>query len=428
MCGARFPSHTAPVRDLPVLFSLALAANDDSLATAMLTRWLTTAQTDSQHTRILMAALNGYLTATPARIGAARALVAGAVGTNPTGTSPSAPNPSAGRARLWLELHLALLTFWASERPDAPERAEEADSMLHFVRTGQAAGLSGVEQQLVVSKCYTALMSVASLRHIRAPDSVLMALAQRAKTDLDAISPDTVWYSATPKGNLPRGSRIAPAGRSAAAMRAAGYVMQTEQIEKRDATVAKIARDLAPAGVMLGDSARRSQPLHAQLWLPTGAGTVRVSPGTLELRYRLTKGCVTSYSEPLWTEGCSAPLAQLQQWQHTYGSRLRLTVVTPLYGHTLYAGPQAPAEEAQTVGWYVRDFWHLPATVALLPRASETMQRQEQRQLPPPALEVIDDAGHVLYRGAMLESRSDDNTPFLSALFAHVFASEPHTP
>jgi hypothetical protein len=381
MCVARFPIHTATARDLPTLFAVALAAGEDSVANVVLERQLAAAPADSQRTRVLLAALNAYLAATPARVDAARALVARASGPGPASAGAS------GAARLWLDLHLTLLNFWALERPDAPERMQLADSILQFMRDSRAVGITGAEQQFLVGESYRALMSVAYLTHVDAPDSVLLHLAQQAKVDLSRIPRDS------------------------------------QDRSRKAQTLLKIVNEFAPAGsVVLSDSARLNRSLNAQLWLPPGADTVRAVPGTLSLRYHLHPRCILNYEAPLWDPVCSTPLAQLQQWQQAYGSKLRMTIVASGHGHALYAGPQTPAEEAKTIAWYVRDYWHLPAVIALLPQMTKE-EEQRQRNMPHSVLEVIDGAGRVLYRGEMMEDGMPDNSFFLTALMAHVLAS-----
>jgi hypothetical protein len=100
-----------------------------------------------------------------------------------------------------------------------------------------------------------------------------------------------------------------------------------------------------------------------------------------------------------------------------------MTVIARMHGHALYAGPQTPAEEAYTIAWYVRDYWHLPAAVALLPSRTPAEQPW-QSDTSEPELEVIDEAGRVLYRGDVLEAGTQDEiAPLLLAVLAHVFTS-----
>lgn len=374
MCVARFPVQKAAGRDLPTLFALALAAGEDSLADVVLGRRIATAPADSQRTQVLLGSLNAYLRAAPARVDAARALVARASKPGAAGADAS------GAARLWLDLQLTLLSFWASERPDAPERTQVADSILRFVRDNRAVGISTAQKHFLVSESYRALMSVAYLTHVESPDSALLAIARQAQADL---------------GGNPAAS-------------------QTQNTD----TLRKIVRAFAPDGsVVVSDSERVSRSLGAQLWIPPGADTAAAAPGTVSLRYHLSPVCVTNYEAPSWNPICSAPLVQLQQWQQAYGSKLQLTMVASAQGHALYSGPQTPAEEAKTIAWYVRDYWHFPAAVALLPQM--TMEEQRRQTTPYPFLEVIDDRGRVLYHGGMMEKDKPDNSAFLTTLIAH---------
>jgi hypothetical protein len=414
-CAARFSIRTVAVRDLPAFFVLALAAGEDSLANAVLSRQLAVAPTDSQRTWVLAAALDAYLAATPARIDAAHMLV----------TRDSGVGPTDRAARFWLKLHLALLNFWGMEHPDAFERVQMADSILRFVRDNQAVGLTAEEKQFLVGESYRALMSVAYLTHVSAPDSALLQLAQQAKDDLTRIPPDTVWYNPrySPQKDGPGGPDIRPAGRSAAALREAGYKTRVAGRDWHTTMLPELVREFAPSGsVVIGDSVRHSRPLHALLWLPPGTDTAHNPSGTLEVRYRLTDACLSEYTAPLWDVSCSTPLLQLQQWLKIYGAQLHLTAVSMVHGHALYAGPQTPLQEAQTIAWYVRDYWHLPARVALLPPPSAKERRQHASV---PAFEVIDDAGQVIYRGSIIGEGMQNDIPFLNALLMHALAPVP---
>lgn len=414
-CGARFSAHMAAARDLPALFTLALAEREDALADTILTRELTSVSTDSQRTQIFTMALNQYLAASPARIDAAKALIARASG-----------GPPVRGAQLWLMLHRALLTFWASERPDAPERAETADSIIQFIRNGRASGIANREKQFLVQDSYRALMSVAYLTHVDTPDSVLLRIAGQARTDLSRIPLDTLWYNPKDlRGGNPEVDAD-PAGRSASAMREAGYAMRVAGRDWRAVSSAELVQALSPAGsVVSNDATRQNHPPRAQLWVPAGADTLHPPAGGVTLRYHLNDNCRIDVAALKYPDVCSAPLAQLQQWEQTYGPKIQLTIVTPLQGHALYAGIQTPVQEAETMAWYIHEYWHLHAALALLPLASgDAQQRQD------PRLEIIGPSGRVIYQGAMMEDAQKqdgmfDNAPFLTALLVHALAPSP---
>jgi hypothetical protein len=347
-----------------------LAAGEDSLADTVLSRQLATVNTDSARARLFTAALADYLTASPARVGAAQGLLDRA---QRLGIS------SAGRERLWVQLHRALLDFWEQTRPDAPERAQEADSILEFVRGGHAGHLSDQERQQVVRQCYQALMSVAYLTHPAAPDSVLIQLAQHAQDDLVRVGGSN-W---------------------------------------RDATLPHIVRRFAPEGaVVLSEAARRPAPVVAQVLLPADADTT-LEPGIIAVRYQPIPRCLVDYEALLYNSVCTTLMTQLQHWQETYAPRLRITFATPSFGHAVYSGPLSPQEEAQRIAWYVRDYWHIPATVALL--APLSPKDWELGAGTTSKLEITDGAGRVIYRGKLTEHgmRQADPRPFLSALLAH---------
>lgn len=419
-CIAPFTVRTLPARELRSLFVLALAAGKDSLAESVLDRQVVAATTDSARVRLFAAALADYLAASPARVDAARALLVRA-------QRPGGVN-AANIGRLWVQLHLALLDFWERTRPDAPERAQAADSILTFVREGHATSLLGKERQEAVMQCYQVLMSVAYLIHPDAPDSALLQLAQHAKDDLSWIPPDTTWYDPNwkPGSASHRASADVPAqGRSAKAMRAAGYKALVSGINWHDVPLPRIVSEFAPEGaVVLSDSARRPEPVVARVLLPADADTT-LKPEMIAVRYQPIPSCLVNYDAPLYDLACTMPMTQLQRWRETYGSRLRLTVVAPSFGHAVYSGPLSPQQEAQRIAWYVRDYWHIPATVALrAPLSPEELQRGAGRAS---TLEITDGVGRVIYRGPLTKAgmRQVDRVPFLSALLAHANGAIP---
>lgn len=414
-CVAQFSLRTTSVQDLPSLFALFLTAGEDALADTIVAQRLMRASTDSQRTKVFVAALNGYLAATPARIDAARALITRAAQTDNPGET----------AQLWLQLQIALLNFWALARPDAPERAQFADSILSFVHAGRATGVAGGEQQSAVGDAYRALMSITYLKHANAPDSAVLRLVQQARNDLSRIRPDTVWYDprSSPQVNTPNKPTVVPAGRSAADMHAAGYTMQVIGRDWATVPLPALLRLIAPAGVLVGDSSRRNLPLNAVWSSPVSADTIGDTSTVLTLRYWLPDACLAAYVPPLSNAGCSVPLSQLQQWSHLYGHRLSLTVVARLHGHALYAGPQPIDAEAQTIVWYVREYWHIPATVAVLGRLTAEAQTNED-DISDPRLEIINKMGQVLYRGDMIGDHKGNDlvTPFLNTLLVHALS------
>lgn len=403
LCSARFSMQRSSVQELPLLFELALFAQQDSIAHAILIRQLAAVSTDSARTRLLQTALDTYLAAAPARVAAAESLI-GRV---------DAPGHSADGARLWLQLHDYLLAFWRQRLDEVPLQ-QEAEQIIGFVHAGRAAVLPASAWRTPLMDAYQALMTLAYVAHPDAPDTGMLAVAQRAKDDLGRIPLDTVVLHGAKQLHPPRIIRV---GRDTVQL--LGEMWQAMSLQQ-------VMERLRPDGSLtLSDSSRHQPPIQAAFWFPVGPDTLRPLPGVVSLEYDIPAGCLTDYEMPLWgQEACAAPMVQLQQWQQAYGvAGLRITVVSALHGHALYSGPESPAEEAHAIAWYVRDYWHLPVTVAV--RAAPIFYTGGWSDVEKYHVVVTDRAGQAVYErtynGASNEFVGDAG-PFITALLVHMVA------
>lgn len=428
-CIGRFSSRDATAENLADLFSVALAAGEDTLAAAALTHVLATISVDSQRTQVLHTGLVGYLDANPARIDAAQALVARTLGTSTAGPVAGRAGHSDGATQgveLWLDLHTALLHFLAAEHFDSPACTQMIDSILRFVLNGRGVRAGVGPRQTIVLRMYYNRLRQVLIANADAPsavaDSAWFRVARQEKNDLVRITPDTQWYEPGPKGAL--GPAVRSAGLSPEVMQSMGYRMVVYGSDWREAPLSLLVRYFTKATrAIVDDTARRSHSLDGAQWFPVDADTAANRPGTVTLRYHLEENCLVDYEAPLMGDVCTTPLSQLQRWQQEYGSKLRITVVTTRHGHALYSGPQSLADEVQTIAWYVREHWRIPAAIAVVP-PSQLMKQTENTGdpfLPRDELEVINDMGRVLYRGPLVaDAPIPDNIGFLTALLAHL--------
>lgn len=352
VCVAHFQVARTSLSDLPSLFVLALFAQQDSVAHAVLARQLALAQSDSIRAQALEAAVVNYLAAAPARVADAEALVA----------QVDAQGRSTADASLWVLLHRHLLGFW-QQSLDVEHSQQEAEQLLTFLHGGRARGLPASVLEETIHDAYRALLVLAYAAYPEQPDS-LLPVVQRAKQDLSRIPRDTIWVDPS------HGNQRVPvsAGQTPRVLLAAGYQMQIIGADWRTKPLADVMDWLKPEGLTLpGDLSRLPLRVHADYWFPAGTDTVQPTPGRVTVIYELPQLCVAEWEMMLWwPDACAAPMLQLQQWQQRYGAAgLQIVVVAALSGHLLFGDSEAPAEVARDLGWYVRGYWHLPVTVAV---------------------------------------------------------------
>ena len=408
-CIARFSMRSAAPEDIPLLFMLALVAQQDSLASALLARQLASATTDSARLSAASTAIDTYLAAIPARVTAAETLV----------THLQTRMPGAVGARLWLQAHDELLQLQWQERDEKGIR-QEATQILDFLH-GEHPGITGSDWREIALRAYQALAALAYVEHLAsadAADSAIQAVAQRARQDLIRSGLDTVWYDK-------QHDHYASSPGTPAAMRAAGYERVGQGIDWSTKPLADIAELVKPVGgVSRSDSAARRPPLITKFWIPSGENTAdpttnRPPSTTVSVEYKIPYVCLTEYESPLYSPGqCAEPLTQLQQWQQTYGpTGVQIVVVTALHGHLLYSGNLPPAEEARQFAWYIHEYGHLAVPIAILDTPSVRTFLADPSTDNESFVMVRDHTGRVVYAA----SAHNVGSPFLAIVLAHAF-------
>jgi hypothetical protein len=317
-CSAHFSVERIAGAELPGYLALALLTQDDSLLHAVFQRRL--AMTHDSNA-VIQATIGAYLTADPARLAAADSLIA--------------QIDARGSAALVVRLvaHGQRLVFLQRYMDQALARAE-AERIIALAHEGNADEVTQSAGFDVWMAAYRTLMNIAFVQH---PDSML-AIAHRAVQDFRR-SP--IWVENT-----------------------------ANKIHSDVDSVMLLALKSAE----WNDSAGKPNvPLQADYWIPS-----KPTPEALNLEISISANClvfigIENYNE----QECSDQMEQLQQWQQRYGAvGLHITVIALLHGGAFYSDTLSPPDEARTIAWYVRDYWRLPVSVAMVNAKMPEEERQ----------------------------------------------------
>lgn len=349
-CMARFQVRTIPAATLPDLFTLALHADADSLARAVVARQLAAASDGATKTTVLQAAVDSYLQAEPARVAAAVA----------TAAQIDALTVTADKK---LVAHYAVLQY-ALSHWDVPTITAEAERLIAI---GQQSPMADVRYAWEpILRAYAALGAVA---YVEAPDSV-MAVMARAKADLGRYPPANTW---------PDGISYSP-------------IMLTQF---KSITPAQVRNVLLPFNAQQY-AGRPLPPVTAAYWFPKAPdrwppGTGRVSlvvyGGWLMARCRQDDAGLLIY--PTYQGiGCRALYTWLPQWTQRHGSQLDITLVSREEGEAVRSITLSPQAEADSVRWFYQEYLKLPVRVGFvrsalreLPGVDGRVQRRDTTAL-----------------------------------------------
>jgi hypothetical protein len=399
-CGARFlaqPVAQMTAADLPALFALALLAQQDIVAQAILARSAALAPTDAARQQVWLDGLDMLLHAEPARVAAARALLA-----QWTRQGPSAAALQVGGAARFL-------TFW-QQHFDRARMQEGAEALLHLepdTTEPVSIRIALLNGRLAA---YSALWQMAAVEH---PDS-LAVVGQQVVRDLQR----PVW-------DMPGWQQIN-----------LKWVREFQSV-RHDAEALRVwATDESQAFRYLRVNGPPMPSFVAAYWItPTGSTArdtvVRPTPGRVSLFIRPKIDCYNHDLYESWGDRtCTPALDRLARWQRLYGGYgLEITVIGYSTDGALYSGPLPLAAQAEAIAWYVHRFAQLPVTVAVqaggvtrLPVPDGTINwgkatwafDQQYRDRSNDALAVLTDrAGRVVYVGP-------DDASLLDALLARL--------
>jgi hypothetical protein len=359
-CGRRFTLAQVAPKDLDLLFTLALYANDDSLAHATWERRVAAATTDSARAEILSETLQGYLAAEPARLSATADVV----------DRLDALGPSALMARLRARYALQTFCLTAGQWACLRHAAEQSVTLAQDLPTAAfSAGGSYVT--------WAAFQAIARQMMLHAPDSVPV-LAKRLRQ-----------FATRP-----------------------GYAHYLQQCNPRSAGCLTMLAgpprpfDLLAALDLGSDTARRTvaPQVQAAYWFPAaGRDTVHPAPGMVSIVVQVPANCF------VWIgliEGyCDHVYAAVRSWLATYGAEhVDVTmVVTPVRGQ-FEDDPMSSADAARRVRWFFQTHLRLPVTVAVRPAPVEQQMPAPDRRWYNPHrnrtrqgfhFDVLDRAGHA---------------------------------
>jgi hypothetical protein len=318
------------------LFTLALRADADSVAQAVVTRQLAVATDVAAQTDVLQAAVDGYLEAQPTRWAAATAAAA----------QIDASKVTAAKK---LKAHWSLLTY-AVNHWDVPMVKAEAERLITI---GQKAPMAEVQYAWEpILRAYAALGSVA---YVEAPDSV-MAVMARAKADLGRYPPASEWPDGIPYSLI---------------MRTQFKSISVEQV--RNVLLPFNAKQYA---------GRPVPPVTASYWFPKppdrwppGNGRVSLIDYGGALMGRCSRDDAGVLLFPISRSiGCRPLYTWLPLWTRRYGEQLDITLVSPDEGDAVRSITLSPAAEADSVRWFYQEHLKLPVRVGVV--------RSALRQLP----------------------------------------------
>ena len=323
-CGSHFTVTETSPRDLPWLFDLALAEQNDSLAHAILERRLALATEPRARNNVLLETIGQYLNALPVRLAAADSIV----------TQCDAHGASALELRL--SMHKVMLTF-AAAHFDTSEMRKHADAVIVLGRAvplDKSTGLDGWHKGIL----YDAYSALSRLAYVEQPDS-LLNIAVRGKQDIgrfgDALALVLPDFSSIPI------------------------------VEVR-----RLLLSYAPVGPA---SEQPLPPLQADYWFPHHPDRWPLGEVSIVIPVDKELWCLTGKEMSLSAAAEQCPLmVKVREWAAKYHDRLSVTLVATLNGSTLQSGTLSPDQEAQQLKWYFLDYLKLPVTLAAI-----TLSRQQ---------------------------------------------------
>ena len=322
-CVSRFTAAGVAAADLMDLFSLALAARDDTLAQQAIARVAAEASTPDSAVTLYTTALDAAL------LSGQMSLDPPIVQTLVTYLQKNGPVD----ARLGtLE---RVLEYWEKQN-DVPAIQRAAEQLVSVARQLSAGALgpdSSIQGPAPIYHAYQDLMRIA---YFQQPDS-LTVLAERAKQDLG-------WYQTYYVARRKREPRRV-----------------SQAVDFRTLSTQETIDTLLPNHTMWEGGGEPAAPLQAAFLFSADGHTIPPVRGQVTL-FAVGAG---------WLDDGSREIAQLRRLLARYGKQgLTATVIDVNYGWRDYddyefGGPWTAAQEAEQLRWYYRDYQHLPVTVAV---------------------------------------------------------------
>lgn len=391
-CLARFSLAQIAAVHLPDLFTLALQAGNDSLAHAVLMRRLALATSVTEQSAVLLQTVKSYIHAKPRRFAAADSITA----------RIDALGPAAAVARM--DAH-HVLQQEATNRFDEAAMQQEAERIIALGQTLPYDSIKYAWEPILFAH-----ISLALITYVESPDSLTPVIA-RAKADFSRFPPADEWPPGHEYHTL--------------LMRAHFKTMSLQRVQE-----ALVEMDGA-------NYTTRPLPLmRAAYWFPKSpevAQSGNTRPALVLVGQYLVNLCAHEEGSiagdalrneclPLWT--------WLPKWAADYGTRLPITIVAKTDGYAVRSLPLAPAAEADSIAWYLRDWLKLPVTVGVVLDSTKAFPAPDSRirmrdtsvygNLREFSVQNSDNFGSVLLYGAngVLRYVGDFNAPVLKRLIA----------
>ena len=332
-CGARFTLANTAVADLPDLISLALLANNDTLAQRALAHYVALQSTDSAKIRVMLDAVERYLEAEPARVTAAESLASQLDHLHPMNVAAS------------ILAHVRLLHYgeYSLDRVRMRHEAEWIIQHTHMLTARQYVEYRWdeyVDPFAAYGDSWSARMRLALIEQ----PSAMPEVAKQAQQDYQRLGVQGVIRK------LP----------NFADAYAADSKKMTMPIDNLVTVLLRSNGNL---------SHKPAPQLHASYWFPSTSDTVQPRSGIPTLIVYLRRCYFANGDLYGLNEDLTVPIEWIQQLRRRYRpDQLAIVVVAATWGHALFNGPQAASDEARDIAWYVRDYWHLPVTVAVQQR------------------------------------------------------------
>lgn len=317
-CSAHFTVANTKAQDLAWLFQLALLAQNDTLAHAVLQRRLALASGREATANIFLETIDAELQTLPARVPAADSIA----------SRLDAMGPQALPARV--AARSSLLDF-AFAHFDTAEMWKNANQIIALGRLMSVSTADG-RNEVGLFAVHQAYKALSALAFVQRPDS-LLPIATRAKMDLGRFGP-------------PKGLNIFPQDFSQLPVSGVLHSILPYQAEGP-----------TPDSVL--------SPLNATYWFPKRPD--HWPPGTGPISIIVYGGGDCFNGEPHRLDDANCPqLGKVKTWAAKYKDQVAFTVVVPLVGSAVRSLALPPEQEAEQYRWYFLDYLKFPATVAIL--------------------------------------------------------------
>jgi hypothetical protein len=326
--------------DLPDLLQLAVAANQDSVATAVIARHLSLVSNPVARDSVLRVAIEIYLSAVPVRLSEAAALV------------DRVAEPGEAGKRWQIDV-LDNMLYTAMQAWDQPAMVQFANRMIDNIHA-----LPPRRRAKLTRPMFDAYRALGMVAYLQGPDS-LRAVAARERT---------LWHEfVAPFDSVDRD------------------MMQWDVAQS--ASVDDFVQKLSPIPAQESAATSVYPAVQAAYWFPKPppSGTTRLFISA-EVPTGLSDACKISELALLIgpADDCYPYYERIRTLAARYGARgLQIVLLAATSGQAIRSLPLTPAEEAQRLKWYYLDYLKLPVTLGVIERPVSALPAPDGRQWRP---------------------------------------------